>query len=96
MRIAACQMVSGTSIEENVKTARSLIISAAESGAGIVADTFDLQRLLDFERSYRPDTEFRYWVRSAERVILEALEETVHSGRFPLGMPYEYCNGVEI
>ena len=69
---------------------------AALTGAGIVADTFDLQRLLDFERSYRPDTEFRYWVRSAERVILEALEETVHSGRFPLGMPYEYCNGVEI
>ena len=31
MRIAACQMVSGTSIEENVKTARSLIISAAEN-----------------------------------------------------------------
>lgn len=36
MRIAACQMVSGTSIEENVKTARSLIISAAESGAELV------------------------------------------------------------
>ena len=44
MRIAACQMVSGTSIEENVKTARSLIISAAESGAelGVLPEYFSL------------------------------------------------------
>lgn len=69
---------------------------AARTGAGIVADSFDLQRLLDFERNYRPNVEFRYWVRSAERIILEALEEAVHSGRLPLGVPYEYCNGFEI
>ena len=69
---------------------------AARTGAGIVADSFDLQRLLDFERNYRPNVEFRYWVRSAERIILEALEEAAHSGRLPLGVPYEYCNGFEI
>lgn len=69
---------------------------AALTGAGIVADSFDLQRLLDFEQGYRPNAEFRYWVRSAERIILDALEEVVHSGRFPLGVPYEYCNRFEI
>lgn len=69
---------------------------AALTGAGIVADSFDLQRLLDFEQGYRPNAEFRYWVRSAERIILDALEEVVHSGRFPLGVPYEYCNRIEI
>lgn len=69
---------------------------AALAGAGIVADSFDLQRLLDFEHNYRPNVEFRYWVRSSERIILEALEEAVHSGRFPLGVPYECCNGFEI
>ena len=33
MRIAACQMVSGTNIDENIHTAKSLIDSAAQSGA---------------------------------------------------------------
>ncbi|HIU37393.1 MAG TPA: carbon-nitrogen hydrolase family protein [Candidatus Aphodousia faecigallinarum] len=36
MRIAACQMVSGMSIENNVRTARALIASAAQSGAELV------------------------------------------------------------
>ena len=57
---------------------------AALTGAGIVADSFDLQRLLDFERSYRPDVEFRYWARSGERLVLEALEEAVHAPSLPV------------
>lgn len=57
---------------------------AALSGAGIVADTFDLQRLLDFERQYRPNVEFRYWVRKAERIILDAVEEAVHPNPYSL------------
>lgn len=36
MRIAACQMVSCTDIQTNLKTARSLIDSAAQSGAELV------------------------------------------------------------
>ena len=36
MRIAACQMVSGTNIDENIHTAKSLIDSAAQSGAELV------------------------------------------------------------
>ena len=85
-----------TSIGACRRLALSNAYDAARTGAGIVADSFDLQRLLDFERNYRPNVEFRYWVRSAERIILEALEEAVHSGRLPLGVPYEYCNGFEI
>ena len=69
---------------------------AALTGAGIVAESFDLQRLLDFERNYHPNVEFRYWVRSGEHIILEALEEAVHSRRFSFGASYEYCNGLEI
>lgn len=69
---------------------------AACTGAGIVADSFDLQKLLDFEREYRPNVEFRYWVRSSERVILNALEGAIHSSHCPLDAPYEYCNGIEM
>ena len=36
MRIAACQMVSGTDIQANLSTARALIDSAAQSGAELV------------------------------------------------------------
>lgn len=36
MRIAACQMVSGTSVERNLQSALTLIRSAAESGAELV------------------------------------------------------------
>ena len=36
MRIAACQMVSGTNIEANIHTARALIDSAAQSGAELI------------------------------------------------------------
>ena len=36
MRIAACQMVSGIDIEKNIRTAKALISSAAQSGAELV------------------------------------------------------------
>ena len=36
MRIAACQMVSGIDVEKNVRTAKALISSAAQSGAELV------------------------------------------------------------
>lgn len=61
---------------------------AAQSGAGIVADTFDLGRLLEFAESYTPNVEFRYWVRSAETRFLQILEETVHTEEFPLPASY--------
>ena len=61
---------------------------AAQSGAGIVADTFDLSRLLEFAEHYTPNVGFRYWVRSAENRFLEILERVVHVEEYPLSAPY--------
>ena len=62
---------------------------AAENGAGIVADTFDLSRLLEFAERYTPNVEFRYWVRSAEHRFLDILERTIHMEEYPLAAaPY--------
>ena len=33
---------------------------AARTGAGVISDEFDLERLLAFAKEYRPDTSFRY------------------------------------
>lgn len=49
---------------------------AASTGAGIVSDSFNLSALLDFSQTYRPEVQFRYWVRSAEWCLLRILEET--------------------
>ena len=61
---------------------------AAESGAGIVADTFDLSRLLEFAEHYTPNLEFRYWARSAERRFLEILEGVVRAEEYSMAAPY--------
>ena len=61
---------------------------AAESGAGIVADTFDLSRLLEFAEHYTPNLEFRYWARSAERCFLEILEGVVRAEEYSMAAPY--------
>lgn len=47
---------------------------AAQSGAGIVADDFNLKQLLDFAENHRPNREFIYWVRSSEYTLLNILE----------------------
>lgn len=47
---------------------------AMQSGAGIVDDEFDLSKLLEFSDSYKPNTEFRNWVDSAEYAIVDELE----------------------
>ena len=51
---------------------------AARSGAGIVSDDFDLDRLLRFAGQYKPNPSFRTWVNSAPYVILHALEPEPH------------------
>lgn len=47
---------------------------AVRSGAGIACDRFDLDRLLEFSRSFVPDDEFADWVRSAPSRIIAELE----------------------
>lgn len=51
---------------------------AVRNGAGVVSDDFNLDRLLDFARSYRPDPVFRVWVQSAGEAILSEIEAVVH------------------
>lgn len=51
---------------------------AARAGAGIVAESFELDRLLEFADSYQPNKEFVYWARSSGRLIISELEEVAN------------------
>ena len=66
---------------------------AARSGAGVISDGFDLGRLLGFSGSYRPDTSFRYWVRSCDWRILRCIETAMDELRYPKSAsPYSCFN----
>lgn len=66
---------------------------AARTGAGIVSDSFDLERLLEFSEDYRPDATFRYWVRSCDWRILRHIESGMSLSHYPSpAFPYPYCN----
>jgi uncharacterized protein (TIGR00661 family) len=45
------------------------------AGAGVAADSFDIGRLLAFERSYRRPAGFAEWCAGAERALIAATEE---------------------
>lgn len=47
---------------------------AMRVGAGVSADKFDLSALLEFSRDFKPVEGFVGWVQSAEKIILDALE----------------------
>lgn len=66
---------------------------AARTGAGIISDSFDLERLLEFSEDYRPDATFRYWVRSCDWRILRHIENGMSLSHYPSpAFPYPYCN----
>lgn len=44
------------------------------SNAGITDDKFNLDKLLDFSKAFKPDTNFRRWVHSAEYTIINNIE----------------------
>ena len=46
---------------------------ASLSGAGITGKRFDLDRLIDFIPSYKPDEGFRDWVQQAEERFLKEI-----------------------
>lgn len=48
---------------------------ASLSGAGVIADRFDLDLLLEAAETYRPDPSFRHWVRQADWLILREFRE---------------------
>ena len=59
---------------------------ASRCGAGIFSDSFDMDRLLQFARTYQPNDEFRQWVRSCEWCIIQCLEEG-HVSSLPYPLP---------
>lgn len=66
---------------------------AASTGAGIVSDEFDLERLLEFSADYRPDADFRYWVHSCSWRIMRRIENGMSLSHYPEpAIPYSYCN----
>lgn len=66
---------------------------AARTGAGIVADAFDLENLLDFSKNYQPDLSFRYWVHSCDWRILRNIEIGLSLAHYPApAFPYSYSN----
>ncbi len=70
---------------------------AARTGAGIVSDSFDLEHLLEFSEDYRPDTSFRYWVRSCDWRILRHIENGMSLSHYPSpAFPYPYCDMSDI
>jgi uncharacterized protein (TIGR00661 family) len=50
---------------------------AQQSGAGIVADGFELDKLLDFMPEYSEKSDFRNWVSMAESTILQGFAEVI-------------------
>lgn len=58
---------------------------AARTGAGIVADDFNLEQLLAFSADFQPDVTFRYWVRSCERLMMAHIERSVAIPNCPSG-----------
>lgn len=55
---------------------------AVRTGAGITADEFDLERLLTFSQTFRPNPAFRYWARSYEGYILPRIEAAATLHRY--------------
>ncbi len=47
---------------------------AAQAGAGIVADRFELDKLLTFAQNYRPDPAFVFWANDTELVTRRLVE----------------------
>lgn len=52
---------------------------AMKAGAGIIGDSFELDSLLRFAKTYCPNRDFASWVRSSERRIILELEKLATS-----------------
>lgn len=50
---------------------------ASKYGAGVVSDSFDIDRLLDFGSQYEEDIEFRMWENKAEMMVVSRLESVL-------------------
>ncbi len=48
---------------------------AYDAGAGVISDTFDLDKLLDLSENHKPNLDFRHWVNQADWMILREFRE---------------------
>lgn len=58
---------------------------AMRAGAGFSADSFDLERLLEFSQHFEPNPDFRQWVEEAEIRIMQEILSVIpeyHEGKF--------------
>lgn len=56
---------------------------ASLSGAGVVADSFDLDALLHLSETHRPDPSFRHWVKQSDWLILREFREDLLMDEMP-------------
>ena len=61
-------------------------LDAARNGAGLAAETFDLDGFLDFLPSYTPPAAFQTWVAGAESAVVGAIEAAAREARKRVGM----------
>ncbi len=59
---------------------------AMQSGAGMVADRFDLDKLLELSESHVPNLHFRHWVSQAEWLILREFREDLLNEEHPVSL----------
>ena len=49
------------------------VMDAIRSGAGVTANEFDLDKLLEYIPTYKKTKEFQYWTRTAESLFMYEL-----------------------
>ena len=65
---------------------------AMKVGAGIVSDTFDLNKLLDYIPDYKKNTAFRRWVANADSLIFAELQALYDTMLYPANIPFSLNN----
>lgn len=70
---------------------------AMQSGAGIADNSFNLDRLIEFARTYKPSKDFRIWVNSAESMIMkEVTQINVHKSAHNTDIQWIFRKGLSI
>ena len=64
---------------------------AVQMGAGIVEDSFRLDKLLEFAKSYQPNDQFVIWVKTSERRIMNEIEEVIEHHFYADTPRYSNC-----
>lgn len=59
---------------------------AMRSGAGAVSDEFNLDVLLDLAENHKPNSDFQYWVKQADWLVLREFREDLLRGEVQLGL----------